>query len=454
MERLVNFITETGYKDIPEEARQAAKNAMVDWVGVAIAGSSEPVAQIATSYAKRRKAIDEAGVIGGAFLTSAELAAWVNGTAGHALDFDDTFPNSTGYNFHPTAPVLPAVLALGQRCNSPGAAIITAYVAGIEVESRVGAAVGRYNSEIGWHPTPVVGTMGAAAACANILRLNGQQARAALGTAGSLTGGLARNFGTMTKPLHAGNAARNGVVAALLAEEGFTANDSIMEGENGFCSIFSGGRVTKLGDVIRDLGEKWHIVSPGISFKAYPCCRSTHSGIDASFHLRNRPGLDPNQVAEIICKTSPWHTQLARFHRPRSGKEGKFSIPYCIATALLRGEVSLGDFTDGKVADGEVQALLSKVEYLYPVEYSKCPSSLAQEVVVKLNNGVEYSYKVDLPKGEPANPMTDEELLAKFIDCASLLLPQAVIERTRSMMTSLESLDDISKLIDILTFSK
>jgi 2-methylcitrate dehydratase PrpD len=454
MDRLVNFITDTGYKNLPEEARQAAKNAIVDWVGVAIAGASEPAARIAASYARRREAIDEAGVIGGAFRTSAELAAWVNGTAGHALDFDDTFPNSTGYNFHPTAPVLPAVLALGQRCNSPGVAIITAYVAGIEVESRVGAAVGRYNSEIGWHPTPVVGTIGAAAACANILRLNGRQARAALGIAGSLTGGLVRNFGTMTKPLHAGNATRNGVVAALLAKDGFTANDSIMEGENGFCSIFSGGRVTELGDITQDLGERWHIVSPGMSFKAYPCCRSTHSSIDASFHLRNRLGLDSNQVAEIICKTSPWHTQLARFHRPKSGKEGKFSIPYCIATALLRGKISLGDFTNEKVADGEVQALLSKVKYLYPVEYRKCPSSLAQELVVKFNNGAEYSHKVDLPKGEPANPMTDEELLVKFIDCASLLLPQVVIEQVRDTMTSLESLDDISKLIDILTFSK
>lgn len=454
MEKLVNFIAETGYNNIPEEARQAAKNAIVDWVGVAIAGSGEPAAQIAAAYAKRGKVIDEAGVIGGAFRTSAELAAWVNGTAGHASDFDDTFPNSTGYNFHPTAPVLPAVLALGQRCNSSGAAIIAAYVAGIEVEARVGAAVGRYNSEIGWHPTSVVGTIGAAAACANILKLDDRQARAALGIAGSLTGGLARNFGTMTKPLHAGSAARNGVLAALLAREGFTANDSIMEGESGFCSIFSGGRVTGLGDVTLDLGEGWHIASPGISFKAYPCCRATHSGIDASFHLRNRPGLDPNQIAEIICKTSPWHTRLARFHRPKSGKEGKFSIPYCIATALLRGKVSLGDFTDEKVADREVQALLSKVEYLYPVEYREQPSSLTQELVVKLNNGAEYSYKVDLPKGEPANPMTGEELLAKFTDCASLLLPQAAIERVRDMMTGLESLDDISKLIDVLTFSK
>jgi 2-methylcitrate dehydratase PrpD len=454
MERIVNFIAQTEYKNIPEEARQVAKNAIVDWVGVAIAGSGEPATRIAASYARRLKVMAEAGVIGGAFRTSTELAAWVNGAAGHALDYDDTFPSSAGYNFHPTVPVLPAVLALGQRYHSPGAVVIAAYVAGVEVESRLGAAVGRHSSEIGWHPTAVLGTIGAVAACANLLRLNHRQVRAALGIAGSLTGGLVRNFGTMTKPLHAGNAARNGVVAALLAREGFTANESIMEGENGFCRLFSGGKVTGLGDVDQDLGERWHIVSPGISFKAYPCCRSTHSSIDASFQLRNMPGLDPSQVAEIICKTSPWHTQLARFHRPKSGSEGKFSIPYCIAAALLRGKVSLEDFTDEKVADGEVQALLAKVEYLYPVEYRKSPSSLAQEVVVKLNNGAEYAYRVDLPKGEPANPLTDGELRAKFVDCAGLLLPQVVIERVLDMLTSLESLDDIFQLIDVLTVSR
>jgi len=454
MERIVNFIAETGYKNIPEEARQLTKNAMLDWMGVAIAGSREPVVQIAKSYAKRIKAIDEAGVFGGDFRTSTELAAWVNGVAGHALDYDDTFPNSAGYNFHPTVPVLPAVFALGQRYNSPGRDVIAAYVAGVEVESRVGTAIGHHNSEIGWHPTSVVGTIGAVAACANILKLSDQQVRMALGIAGSLTGGLARNFGTMTKPLHAGNAARNGVVAVLLAQEGFTANDSIMEGENSFYSIFSGGRVTGLRDIDQDLGEKWHIVSPGLSFKTYPCCRSTHSGIDAAVHLRNMPGLDTKQIAKIICKTSPWHIQLARFHQPKSGSEGKFSIPYCIATALLKGKISLQDFTDEQVADTEVQALLSKVEYLHPAEYRKFPSSLAQEVVVKLNNGTEYSHKVNLPKGEPANPLTGEELLAKFIDCACLLLPQAVIERVLDMVNNLESLDDISKLIDILTFRK
>jgi 2-methylcitrate dehydratase PrpD len=450
--RIAKFIAETEYKNIPEEARQVAKKAILDWAGVTIAGSGEPVAQIATRYAKRLSAIGEAGVIGGAFRTSAKLAAWVNGASGHALDYDDTFPDSVGYNFHPTAPVLPAVLALGERGDSPGTDVIAAYTVGIEVESRTGAAIGSYNSEAGWHPTSILGTIGAVAASANILKLNSRQAGMALGIAGSLAGGLRQNFGTMTKPLHAGNAAKNGVVAALLAQEGFTANEDIMEGNSGFCSIFSGGKVKGLGNSEQDLGENWHIVSPGISFKAYPCCRSTHSSIDASLYLRNVVGLDPNQVAEIICKTSPQHPQIARFHRPKNGNEGKFSIPYCIALALLKGKVSLEDFTDEKVADAKVQALLSKVDYLYPAEYKKSPFSLTQEVVVKLDSGAEYSHRVEVPKGDPENPMTSEELSTKLRDCARLSLPKEIIERLIETITKLERLDNVTRLMDMMTY--
>lgn len=421
-------------------------------MGVTIAGSCEPVAQIATRYSKQLSAAGEAGVIGGSFRTSTELAAWVNGIAGHALDYDDTFPPAVGYSFHPTAPVLPAVLALGEKRNSTGRDVLAAYIVGVEVESRIGAAIGRYNSEIGWHPTPVVGTVGSVAACANILKLNDWQVRMALGIAGSLISGLSQNFGTMTKPLHAGSAAKNGILATLLAQDGFTANESIMGGELGFCSMFSGGKVKGLENNEQDLGESWHIVSPGISFKAYPSCRSTHSSIDASIYLRNVAGINADQVAKIICKANPRNPQLARLRRPKSGSEAKFSIPYCIAVALLRGKVSLEDFTDEKVADAEAQALLSKVEHLYPAEYKKFPLSLTQEVVVKLDNGAEFSYKVDMPKGGLGNPMTDEELSAKFVDCARLLLPQAVINKIIEMVNNLESLDNISKLMDILTY--
>ncbi len=449
--RIAHFIVETDYKHIPKEVVSIAKKAILDCIGVTIAGSKEPVVKIMAGQVKQMGAIGEAGVIGGAFRTSADLSAWVNGAASHALDYDDTFPNAVGYNFHPTVPILSAVLALAEKLNASGSDVLSAYIVGIEVEARVGAAIGRHNSRIGWHPTPIVGTIGAVAASANIMELNTWQSEMALGIASSLAGGLIQNFGTMTKPLHAGNSAKNGVVAALLARNGFTGAESIMEGDLGFCSMFSGGKVNGLENNEQDLGEAWHMVSPGMSLKPYPCCRATHSSIDACLYFRNVVGVDAGQIVKIICKTSPQLPKLARFHRPKSAYEGKFSIPYCIAVALLRGKVLLEDFTDEKVTDAEAQGVLSKVEFQYPDEFIKDSMTLAQGVVVKLRSGVEYSHNVDTPKGEPQNPMTDEELTAKFIDCARLSLSQTEIEKVLEMLTNLESLDNISRLMEIIT---
>jgi 2-methylcitrate dehydratase PrpD len=447
-----SFVAETNYKDIPQEAIHIAKRAILDCIGVTIAGMREPGPKILAEHVRDIGASAEAGIVCGGFQTSADLSAWVNGTASHALDYDDTFPSLVGYNFHPTVPILSAVLAMGEKLDASGGDVLTAYIVGIEVEARIGAAIGPHNSRIGWHPTPILGTIGAVAASANILKLNPGQIQMAMGIASSLAGGLLLNFGTMTKPLHAGNSARNGVVAALLAHDGFTANKSIMEGEFGFCSMFSGGKVKGIGDIDQDLGKTWHILSPGMSLKPYPCCRSTHSSIDASLYLKNVMGVDTGQIVKIICRTSPDHTRLARFHRPKSANEGKFSIPYCIAASLLRGKISLGDFTDEKVADPETQALLSKVDFEYPDEYIKDTMTLAQEVVVKLSNGAEYSRKVEVPKGDPESPLTDEELSAKFIDCAHLSLSQMEIEKVMEMVSGLESLGHISKLMKIITF--
>ena len=453
-EKVAQFIAETSYERIPEEAVRIAKRAILDWVGVTIAGSNEPVTRIVFEQVRRMKAVGEAGVICKGFQTSADLAAWVNGAASHALDYDDTFANESGFNFHPTVTLLSAVLALGEKVKASGREILAAYIVGIETETRIGAAIGRVTSETGWHPTPVVGTIGAVAASANILRLNIDQTLMALGIASSLAGGLLQNFGTMTKPLHAGNSARNGVVAALLAQNGFTGNESIMEGNLGFCSMFTAGKVGGTENKEQDLGKTWRIVTPGMSTKPYPCCRSTHSSIDASLYLRNAEGVDASQVVKIICKTSPQHTKLARFHKPKSAYEGKFSIPYCIAAALLRGNILLEDFTEEKVAAPEAQGLLSKVEFQYPQEYRDNPMALTGEVAVTLANGAEYSRKIDEPKGDARNPMTDEELLAKFQDCAQMVLRQAEIEKVAGIIHNLESLGNISDLMKIITYTK
>ena len=213
VEKIAAFIVDTDRDSIPSEAFRTAKSAILDWTGVAIAGTQESSARILGRYIKTMEAKDESGVIGGGFKTTADLAAWANGCAGHALDFDDTFPSSSGYNFHPTAPILPAILALAEKKQASGRVVLAAYVCGVEVEFCLGAAIGRSGSEAGWHPTAILGLIGATAASAKMLNLDLFRTKMAIGIASSMAGGLMRNSGSMTKPLHAGNAARNGLVA-------------------------------------------------------------------------------------------------------------------------------------------------------------------------------------------------------------------------------------------------
>jgi len=444
-ERLAEFISETDYEHIPDDARNEAKKAILDWLGVTLAASREPVVNKVADYSRRAAVVSESSVIGKGFKTTAELAAWVNGIAGHALDYDDTFAGRD-YNMHPTVPVLPAVLALAEWLDLAGTDIITAYVIGIEIESRIGDAIGRDNSVHGWHPTAVLGTIGATAACASILKLTTDQACMALGIAGSLASGLQKNIGTMTKPMHAGNAAKNGIIVSLLAKEGFTGNDNIFEEDYSFSNVLSAGHKDGLDGKEQDLGKNWHIVSPGMGYKAYPSCRSTHSSIDASLYLRDTIGIDPSRIAKIVCRTSRRHTQLARFHNPSSGYEGKFSIPYCIATALLKGKVVLDDFTDEKVAGIEARSLLTKVEFEYPDAFQKTVRP-DQEVLIILDDGSEYSHRVASPKGYPENPMSDSELSTKFEECTNWFLSKKSIDRVVDLVMNLELLESTAKLM-------
>lgn len=450
-EGLANFVVATGCERIPREANSIAKNAILDCIGVTIAGSSEPAPKIMAEQANLIGAVGEAGVICQNFRTSVGLAAWINGAASHVLDYDDTFSIAADYGLHPTVTILPAVLALGEKCKASGRDTLTAYIIGIEVAYRLGSALGRYIEEVGWHPTAILGVIGATAASAKILRLDAWQTQMALGIASSLAGGLIRNFGTMTKSLHAGNAARGGVVAALLARSGFTADPDIVEGDAGFSDMFSSRKVTELTNEEQDLENTWNIVSKGIAFKPYPCCRGTHSGVDAMLYLRKEYEIRADQVAAITCKTRSAARRVLMYDQPKSGLEAKFSLQYCIAVALLRGKVLLEDFTNDKVNEPAVQGLIPKVSYFHPKEWEKEP--LTQEVVVKLNNGTEYAHKVTLPKGEPGNPMTDDELFAKFRDCAHSYLAQTEIDQIQEIVINLESLESISRLMEILTYT-
>jgi 2-methylcitrate dehydratase PrpD len=448
--KIATFIAETEYRDIPKKAILAAKHAILDWTGVAILGAEAPAVKIVAEYALGLGARGEASVICRETMTSAELAALVNGTAGHALDFDDTFANAVRYNMHSTACILPAVLALIEARGLKGRELLTAYVVGTEITYRIGAAIGQPLAAANWHPTPVLGTIGAAAAGAKALRLDAGAAAWATGISASLAGGLMKNFGTMTKMMHAGNGARNGVIAASLAQRGLTADELVAEGDYNFCEAFSQGRVKGLMGADEDLGREWFILSKGFGFKPYPSCRATHAGIDAALQLRKRYGFRPDEVESVTCRINPLVSRVAGFRRPLSGYEAKFSIDYCIARALVDGEIRLDHFKDEKVKEEACEDLLGKINLEHPDGWGRGAVDLLTEIVITLKNGPSYSERVAAPRGEPENPMSEEELVNKFRQCSERVLGEKQAEELVDAILHLEKIEDMSGFFEIL----
>jgi len=445
-EQIARFITETSYTSIPAEAVSAAKDAILDGLGVTLAGSTEPAGRIIVQYVRELGGAPHAGVIGNDFKCPAPQAALANGTMAHALDYDDVIWLMSG---HPTVPVLPVVLALGEMHHCPGRDALEAYIAGVEVEARIGSGIGQHHYAVGWHPTATLGTLGAAASAARILGLNITETRMALGIAASEASGLRQNFGTMTKPLHAGNAARNGIVAAILAQKGFTADESILENPFGFCPVLGGEGEYNLERMTKSLGSPFAIFNPGLEMKPYPCCRFTHRCIDAILHIVAEHHPAAEEVVEVECQTSPRVPQIVIHHRPRTSLEGKFSMEYCMARALLDGEMRIAQFTEEKVLDPRAQELLKRVKYVHPE--SAEGQRLPEVVTVTLRNGRQYSHEVLIAKGAPDNPLTREELTAKYRDCARLVLTPEATEHSLKLVSHLEELEDTAELTDLVT---
>ena len=450
-EDLARFACELKFEQIPAEAIAWAKDAILDCTGVALAGAREEAGRIIAEYAKETGGRPDSGVLAAGFKTDAASAALANGTMSHALDFDDyVLPNWTG---HPTSPVLPAVFALGQRQKISGKDALVAYVAGFEVGGKIGEGLGRGHYEhAGWHATATLGTMGAVAACCSILKLDVTRARRAMGIASSEAGGLRQNFGTMTKPFHAGLAARNGVLAALLAEKGFTADETAVEGPLGFSKIFTAGGKYDLAQMSKGLGESFLIVENGVSIKPYPCCAEGHRCLDAILYLIGKHDIKAKDVESVECRTSDVVPQIMIRHRPQTGAEAKFSMEYCMAVALLDRSAGLPQFTTERVLDPKVQELLTRVNYVHPPEFSGYLNMEhnPERVTIKLRDGSTYSHEVLDSKGRPGNRLSQDELVDKYTHCASRAISPQRIERSLDILHGLEKIPDISELMDVI----
>lgn len=395
------------FADLSSEARAWAGRAFADTVACAIAGADDDVVTRLESVLPVSEG--PSARLGRSGSLHALDAAQINGVAAHALDFDDCNLEMDG---HPSVSIVPALLALGDTIDCTGAELLTAYVAGLETEIRLARVSNPAHADRGWHPTVTFGVIGAAVAAGRLLQLTPDQMAVAMGIAASCASGLRANSGTMTKPLHAGQANRNGLQAALLAQAGFTSTASVLEHKFGFMAAFNGGQPSDVSPALEGWGVDFALLSPGLAIKQYPCCAFIHCAIDAAAELRAQIG--DSAIESIDVALHPRRLKNINRPNPRDGLDAKFSTQYLTARALLAGTVGFADFEEPALSDASTTALSAKVGLS---THDRQDLSFGR-VTVSLADGRRLSAEASVAMGRgPDNPMTPAQFESKFMDC-------------------------------------
>ncbi len=446
---LSEFASNTRIAGISAEAIAATKRHILDCAGVGLAATVEPAGRIILEVTREQGGAPQARVFGSELRTSAVSAAWANGCLAHLLDFDDT-----GFS-HPTACILPAALALAEEANASGADVVAAVCVGLEVFERLSLSGRQHEPELrrrGFHPTSLYGCSAAAAAAGSIVRLNPGQMAVAIGLAAANAGGLTQHFGTWGKGIHAGNAARAGVTSVLLAKKDYFADPDGIDGDYGFFAAFHGTGNYNLGKVADGLGTHWSIVDPGLTVKRYPCCGGNLRALDAARGLLEEHGIQFDDVARLEVDVHPDLLNTVRFHLPTQGFRGKFSLDYVLAAMLLDGRVDLDSFSDTYCNAPRMRTALGKVQINTHAEWGDDAASRRRApVTIMLKDGRTFTQQVDQVRGSPGNPLTRDELLAKYRGCASRVLKGERLEQSIAALEHLETLATARELIDTLT---
>jgi 2-methylcitrate dehydratase PrpD len=436
------------FDDLPPAAVHWAKVGILDTVGVTLAGSREDAPRLLARSLDL--APGPALLFGESRRVGALDAAYVNGTASHALDFDDCNNTLGG---HPSAPVISALFPLADELGSAGRDFVVAYVAGFEVETKLALAVNFHHYTKGWHPTATLGTFGAAAACARLMGLDAERTGVALALAASFASGIKANFGTMAKPLHVGHCARNGVLAARLARAGYTANSaSVFEHAQGFLDVFNGPGTYDVQRALDAWAAPLDIVEPGIAIKQYPCCGSTHPAVDAMLDLVARRAIDPQDVVRIDGWIHARRLQHTNRPDPQSQLDAKFSLQYVLARALVDGRVGVADFEGEAHRDARVRALLPRVHVAaYDATQFAPDNHFGGAVRVTLRDGRVETARVEQALGRTsANPVPAERLRRKFALCAAAVLRDDAIEPLAAAIERVDTLPDLRALTNLL----
>jgi 2-methylcitrate dehydratase PrpD len=442
---VARFAREFDLQAAPEAVLDRARRAVLDTVGVTVAGGRE------ASFSILSRTLGESAAGGATVLptrdhTSAAQAAFLNGTAGHALDYDDVIDEIKG---HPSVVLVSALLALAEAEGRSGRDLLEAYVVGLEVACALAQALPvEAHYRAGWHATATVGVIGAAAGAGRLLGLDEVRLRNALGIAASMASGSRQNFGTMTKPLHAGLAARDAVIAAQLAANGFTADQDQLEGPMGFLRMYGVDAEPEIA--VRLLAGPRVLEQHGLNVKKYPCCYNTHRLADAALAIQAR-GLEASAVKGVAATVEPGGQQAVIHHRPRTGLEGKFSSEYVLAACLLDGRVGLSTFDDAAVARPQAQDLLRRVTIAESATPPIGPTSYDHGyavVEVTLADGQVLRERCDVPRGDARAPLSSDDLEAKFRDCLAFAESAWDAEALLDRLRHLEQLPRVSEVFE------
>ena len=445
---MAGFASTLADRDIPARSRKFAADAITDCVACSIAGSGTELAACLLRVIASTPDEPETGALlwGTHRRASIYDAALYNGAIAHALDYDDI--SHPAYS-HPSAVLVPAIFAVAETSHASGAEIVAAFVIGLEIFGRLGRALNLQHYKNGWHPTSTFGSLAAAVAVARVLRLPERQMRMAIGIAASAASGLRANFGTMTKPLHAGYAARNGVFAALLAREGATAAEDILLHKFGFANAFNhhqgidadalGPRDTTL-EILTDYG---------IALKAFPSCAATHTAIEAALKLREKLTDRLPDITTVRVGVSEFALEPLIYVKPATPLEGKFSMHYCVAAALAHGTVDLGTFTETRIKDLAVNALIPRIE-MEVDDRIRDDREFASIVTIGTTNGERFEETVRVALGKPARWLNTQQLQDKFSDCCQYSGCRIDSRRTFAALQSIDSARSLDGMLALL----
>lgn len=454
---VADFICNARPADLPADVIALGKKSILDGLGLALSGGATECGVMARRhFADLNLGVGPATVIGTNLKLAPRFAAFHNGVGIHADDYDDTqlavaTDRVYGLLTHPTAPALPAALAMGEATKASGLATMLAYHLGVEVECKIAEAINPRHYQTGFHATATCGTFAAAAAASKLLGLNAEATARALSIAGSQSAGLRENFGTMTKPFHAGRSSESGVAAAQFASYGWTATDRILEAPRGFFAA-AGGGYDPLAIAGR-LGDPWTFASPGVSIKPHPSGSLTHPGMTEMRRLIKAHNIQARDVVRVRVGTNHNMPNALIHHRPVNEFQAKFSMEFCMAILLLDGRAGLGEFTDAVVHRDDVKAMIEKVDFVVDADAEAAGyHKMTTLIDIQLADGRTISGRSDFGKGSPADPMTYDEVANKFRENAEYAkFPSQQAETVVALVRELETLPSLDRLMAALT---